>query len=39
MKRLGSAPEWVIGSIQALTEDGKVLMASNSGSQIPAYVY
>ena len=39
MKRLGTAPEWVIGSIQALTEDGKVLMASNSGSQIPAYVY
>ena len=38
-KSLGSTPKWAVGSIQAVTEDGKLLMASNSGSQLPAYVY
>jgi L-lactate utilization protein LutC len=38
-KRLGAAPEYVIGSIHALTTDGKVLIASNTGSQLPSYVY
>lgn len=38
-KRLGAAPEYSVGSIHALTEDGKVLIASNTGSQIPSYVY
>lgn len=37
--RLGAAPEWVIGSIHAVTEDGKVIVASNTGSQLPAYAY
>ncbi len=39
MRKLGAAPEWVIGSVQAVTEDGHVLIASQGGSQLPAYVY
>ena len=39
MQKLGAAPEWVIGSIHAVTEDGKVVIASNTGSQLPAYAY
>lgn len=39
MQKLGSAPEWAIGSVHAVTEDGKVIVASRSGSQLPAYVY
>lgn len=39
MQRIGAAPEWAIGSVHAVTEDGKVLVASNSGSQLPGYAY
>lgn len=39
MQKLGSAPEWVLGSVHAITEDGKVVIASNTGSQLPAYAY
>lgn len=39
MRKLGASPEWVIGSVHAVTEDGKVLIASASGSQLPAYAY
>ncbi|MBI5151301.1 MAG: LUD domain-containing protein [Candidatus Pacebacteria bacterium] len=39
MNRLGTAPEYAIGSVHAVTEDGQVLIASNTGSQLPAYVY
>lgn len=39
MNKLGSAPEWAIGSVHAVTQDGKVVVASNTGSQIPAYAY
>lgn len=39
MRQLGAAPEWAIGSIHAVTEDGKTLIASASGSQLPAYAY
>lgn len=39
MQRLGAAPEFVVGSVHAVTEDGKVVIASNSGSQIPSYAY
>lgn len=39
MKKLGSAPEWILGSVHAVTEDGHVLIASNTGSQLGAYVY
>ena len=39
MRRLGAAPQWVVGSVHAVTEDGKVLIASATGSQLPAYAY
>ena len=39
MQKLGAAPEWAVGSIHAVTEDGKVIIASNTGSQLPAYAY
>ncbi|MBS3075916.1 LUD domain-containing protein [Candidatus Pacearchaeota archaeon] len=39
MQKLGSAPDWTIGSVHAVTEDGKLMIASNTGSQLPAYAY
>lgn len=39
MQKLGAAPEWVVGSVHAVTEDGKVIVVSATGSQLPAYVY
>ncbi|MBI4050297.1 MAG: LUD domain-containing protein [Candidatus Doudnabacteria bacterium] len=39
MQKIGAAPEWVFGSVHAVTEDGQVLVASNTGSQLPAYAY
>jgi hypothetical protein len=39
MQQLGAAPEWAIGSVHAVTEHGQVLIASNTGSQLPAYAY
>ncbi len=39
MQKLGSAPEWAIGSVHAVTEEGHVMIASNTGSQLPAYAY
>ena len=39
MQKLGAAPEWAIGSVHAVTEDGKVMIASTTGSQLPAYAY
>lgn len=39
MQKLGAAPEWALGSVHAVTERGEVLVASQSGSQLPAYSY
>ena len=39
MQRIGAAPEYAVGSVHAVTEDGKVIIASNTGSQLPAYAY
>lgn len=39
MLKLGAAPEWTVGSIHAVTQDGHILIASNTGSQLPAYAY
>jgi len=39
MAKLGVAPEYTIGSVHAVTLDGKLLIASNTGSQLSAYVY
>lgn len=39
MQQIGAAPEYMVGSVHAVTEDGKVVIASNTGSQLPGYVY
>jgi len=39
MRELGAAPDWVIGSVHAITQQGEVLIASKTGSQLPAYAY
>ncbi len=39
MQKLGAGPEYALGSVHAVTEDGKVIIASNTGSQLPAYAY
>lgn len=39
MQKLGAAPEYSTGSAHALTEDGKIVIASNTGSQLPAQSY
>lgn len=39
MQQLGAAPEYIVGSVHAVTEDGHAFIASNTGSQIPGYVY
>ena len=36
-RKLGSAPDYAAGSVQAVTEDGQVLIASHSGSQLGPY--
>jgi hypothetical protein len=37
IRRLISTPDFVVGSVAAVTETGSVVVASGSGSQIPAY--
>lgn len=39
MQKLGAAPEWAVGSIHALTHEGQAVIASQSGSQLPAYAF
>ncbi len=39
MQKLGAAPEWVIGSVHSVTENGEVFIASNTGSQLSSYAY
>jgi hypothetical protein len=39
MRRLGASPDFAIGSVHAVTEQGEVFAASASGSQLAAYVY
>jgi hypothetical protein len=34
MRQLAAAPDWVVGSVHAVTEDGSLLVASASGSQL-----
>jgi len=38
-RKLGAAPDYAIGSVHAITADGHVLIASATGSQLPAYLY
>lgn len=39
MRKLGAAPEYVIGSVHGVTEQGQLVIASNTGSQLPAESY
>lgn len=39
MRKMGAVSDYAIGSIQAVTEDGRITIASATGSQMPAYVY
>ena len=37
MQKLGASPDWAIGSVHAVTQDGQVMIASNTGSQLGPY--
>ena len=37
MVKLGATPEYILGSVHAVTEDGRVLIASMSGTQLAPY--
>jgi hypothetical protein len=37
IRRLRAAPDFVVGSVSAVTEDGALVAVSASGSQLPAY--
>jgi hypothetical protein len=39
MRKLGSAPDIMVGSVQAVTEAGQLVVASASGSQLGPYAY
>lgn len=39
MRRLSATAEYVVGSVHAVTEEGQVVVASNSGSQLPPYAF
>ena len=38
-QQLGAAPDWAVGSVHAVTENGEVFIASSTGSQLASYVY
>jgi hypothetical protein len=38
-RKLGSAPDFAVGSAHAVTETGTVVVASLTGSQLPGYTY
>jgi len=37
IRKLGGAPDYAAGSVHAVTEDGRVIIASNTGSQLGPY--
>ena len=39
MRKLAASPDYVVGSVHAITEQGQVLVASAGGSQLAPYVY
>ncbi len=39
MVKLGATPEYALGSVHAITENGELIIASLTGSQQPAYAY
>src|SRR5207237_1411422 len=39
IRKLGSSPDYVVGSVHAVTEQGQVMIASYGGSQLASYVH
>lgn len=39
IRKLRSTPDYITGSVHAVTEKGEIIIASNTGSQIPGYAY
>ena len=39
MRKLGAAPDYILGSAHAITDDGQIVVGSGSGSQLGAYAY
>jgi L-lactate utilization protein LutC len=39
IRRRRSTPDWVVGSVHAVTEDGSLMIASGTGSQLASYAY
>ena len=39
MRKLGVAPDYWLNSVHAVTEDGRILIASNTGSQLGALAF
>lgn len=37
IRKLGAAPDYAAGSVHAVTEDGRVIIASNTGNQLGPY--
>lgn len=38
-RQIAATPEWVAGSVHAITEDGRLVIASQGGSQLGLYAY
>ena len=38
MQKLGATPEFMLGSVHAVTETGRIIIASKTGSQLAGYV-
>jgi LUD domain len=38
MQKMGTTPEYMIGSVHAVTETGQIIIASKTGSQLAGYV-
>ena len=38
-RKLGAAPDYILGSAHAITDDGEIVVGSGSGSQLGAYAY
>ena len=38
MQKMGATPEYIVGSVHAVTETGSVIIASKTGSQLAGYV-
>jgi len=39
MRKLGAAPDYIVGSVHAVTDDGQIVVGSGAGSQLGAYAY